>query len=186
MESIYPLKRTPLYNTHLKYGAKMVNFSGWEMPIQYEGIRVEHLCVRNNAGLFDVSHMGRIDFKGYRTLEAVDYIITNNASKMNDGKVIYSLMCNPGGGIVDDITVYRINESHYFFCVNASNMEKDYDWIKKNNKENVTVSNLSNETGILALQGPRSEEILEKLVDINLKDLKIFWFKAGRINNKDI
>jgi len=186
MQSLQLLKRTALYNTHLKYGAKMVNFSGWEMPIQYEGIRAEHLCVRSSAGLFDVSHMGRIDFKGNDALSAVEYIITNNASKMKDGKVLYSLMCNRDGGIVDDITVYKINSSHYFFCVNAANIGKDYEWIKKNQKGDLEILNLSNETGILALQGPRSKEILQNVVNVNLDKLKPFWFTFGKLLDKEV
>ena len=164
----------------------MVNFSGWEMPIQYEGIRVEHIAVRSRAGLFDVSHMGRIDFRGDGALEAVEYLITNNVSKMKDGKVIYSLMCNRNGGIVDDTTVYRINPSHYFFCVNAANIEKDYEWIKRNKKGNVSVINLSDETSILALQGPKAKEVLQKLVNIDLEELKIFWFKTWKIGGMDV
>ena len=164
----------------------MVDFSGWEMPIQYEGIRAEHLAVRNNAGLFDVSHMGRIDFRGEGALEAVEYLITNNASKMKDGKVIYSLICNRKGGVVDDTTAYRINSSHYFFCVNAANIEKDYDWIKSNKKGNASLINLSDETSILALQGPKAKEVLQKLVNINLAELKTFWFMTGKIDGMDV
>ena len=156
------------------------------MPIQYEGIKAEHLCVRNNAGLFDVSHMGRIDFKGDGAVANVQHLITNNASRMKDGKVIYSLMCNEKGGIVDDVTVYRINQSHYFFCVNASNTAKDYEWIKKNMKGNAELINLSREVSIIALQGPQAGKILQKLVNINLDEIKPFWFRFGLINGAEI
>lgn len=164
----------------------MVDFSGWEMPIQYEGIKAEHFCVRNSAGLFDVSHMGRIDFKGTDALANVQHLITNNASKMKDGKVIYSLMCNENGGIVDDVTVYRINPSHYFFCVNASNTAKDYEWIKKSMKGNAELVNLSGEVSIIALQGPKAHNILQKLVNVNLEEIKLFWFRGGLINSAEV
>ena len=156
------------------------------MPIQYEGIKAEHFCVRNNAGLFDVSHMGRIDFKGDDALANVQYLITNNASRMKDGKVIYSLMCNQKGGIVDDVIVYRINQSHYFFCVNASNTAKDYEWIKKNMKGNAELINLSGEVSIIALQGPQAGKILQKLVNINIDEIKPFWFRFDLMNSAEV
>ncbi|OGL39446.1 MAG: glycine cleavage system protein T [Candidatus Schekmanbacteria bacterium RIFCSPHIGHO2_02_FULL_38_11] len=186
MQPINQLKRTPIYNIHLRLGAKMVDFSGWEMPIQYEGIKSEHFCVRNSAGLFDVSHMGRIDFKGADALANVQYLTTNNASNMKDGKVIYSLMCNENGGIIDDVTVYRINSSHYFFCVNASNTGKDYEWIRKNIRGNAGLVNLNGEVSIIALQGPKAQKILQNLVNVNLEEIKPFWFRAGLMDSAEI
>ncbi len=125
------LKHTPLYDLHKELGAKMVPFAGWMMPVQYTGIIDEHRNVRNNVGLFDVSHMGEIEVSGSGALKAVEYVTSNSASKLTNGKVQYTLLCNDYGGIVDDTTLYKLADDKYLFCVNAGNTEKDYRWIEK-------------------------------------------------------
>ena len=170
------IKRTPLYERHLKAGAKMVEFAGYEMPVQYTGVQDEHLCVRNNVGLFDVSHMGEIWIKGENALDLIQYISTNDASKLNVGNAQYSCMPNGKGGIVDDIIVYRFSDKKYFFVVNASNMEKDWEWINEQNKFNAEIENSSYKISQLALQGPLAQKTLQKLTDANLNLLKYFQF----------
>lgn len=161
----------------------MVPFAGWHMPIQYaKGVVQEHLAVRNSLGLFDVSHMGEIDISGEDAGKCVQYIITNDIQKMSDHSVLYSLMCYEHGGVVDDLLVYRFSENHYFLCVNASNIDKDFQWIRENAETfNVQVRNVSDATAQLAIQGPQAEPFLQKLSDVSLKDLKYYHFKTGNI-----
>ncbi|QNB45175.1 glycine cleavage system aminomethyltransferase GcvT [Thermanaerosceptrum fracticalcis] len=170
------LKKTTLYELHKKLGAKMVEFSGWEMPVQYTGIIEEHKAVRSAAGLFDVSHMGEILVKGPGALALIQKLITNDAAKLTVGQALYSPMCYSSGGIVDDLLVYRLGDDEYWLVVNASNKDKDFGWIKDHQEGKVTVEDISDKTGQIALQGPRSQEILSQITDINLGEIKYFRF----------
>ncbi|MGO1470320.1 MAG: glycine cleavage system aminomethyltransferase GcvT, partial [Tissierella sp.] len=171
-------KRTKLYEEHKNLGAKIVNYAGWEMPVQYEGLASEHNAVRNQAGLFDVSHMGNISVKGKDALPFLDHLMTNDISKMKDKQVVYTFMCYPDGGVVEDLLVYKTNNEKFNLVVNASNLDKDWDWINKH-KENwqVELENCSPQTSIIAIQGPKAQEILQNLTDTNLDDIKFFYFK---------
>ncbi|HHT96815.1 MAG TPA: glycine cleavage system aminomethyltransferase GcvT [Clostridiales bacterium] len=160
--------KTPLYEKHLKHKAKIVNYAGYLMPVQYStGLIAEHLGVRNNAGIFDVSHMGEIVLKGKDALANLQYILTNDFTSMKKGQVRYSPMCYEDGGTVDDLLVYKIDEEEYFLIVNAGNHKKDVDWIKGNLFGEVEFEDISNEVGLIALQGPKSLEIIKKLLNEN-------------------
>lgn len=174
-------KKTPLYNCHLAAGAKMVEFGGWLMPVQYEGIIKEHLAVREAAGLFDVSHMGEIEVQGPGSRELVQRIITNDIDRLIPGKVLYSPMCYPDGGTVDDLLVYHLAEEHYLLVVNAANIEKDFNWIIGESRGNVSVTDISDKTCQLALQGPLAKTILQKLTNVELSDLKYYSFISGTV-----
>ncbi|MCH8289631.1 glycine cleavage system aminomethyltransferase GcvT [Candidatus Poribacteria bacterium] len=176
------LKRTPLYHIHKKLGARLVEFGGWEMPVQYSGIIDEHLTVRSNAGLFDLSHMGEIEIRGPGALPLIQKLITNDAArKLVDGQVLYTPMCNAHGGIVDDLLVYRFTQDRYTLVVNASNIEKDFEWICAHNDTDAKVENRSDETVLIALQGRNSPEILQELADVDLASIKYYWFTKGEI-----
>lgn len=170
------LKRTPLYDVY-KDEAKLVPFGGWEMPVQFSGIKQEHEAVRTRAGLFDVSHMGEVEISGPDALSLVQKLTTNDASKLAIGDAQYSLMCYPDGGTVDDLLVYRTGEQTYLLVINAANIEKDVEWIKQHQSGNVTVKNTSDETAQLALQGPLAEQVLQKLTHTDLSEIKPFKFK---------
>jgi len=163
------LKKTAFYNAHLRNKAKMVEFGGFLMPIQYTSIITEHKTVRNKVGVFDVSHMGEIFIRGDKALDFVQRLTINDASKLKPGRVQYSAMCYESGGVVDDLLVYMISPTEYLLVVNASNLNKDYEWMVKNNKEGVELSNESDEYSLLAVQGPRSKAVLEKLFGIQLE-----------------
>jgi len=175
------IKKTPLNNKHKNLGAKMIDFGGWEMPVHYSSIIKEHKAVRQSAGLFDVSHMGEVKVSGKDALANLQKILSNNIEKLNIGQATYTVMCNSDGGIKDDFLVYRIAEKEYLLIVNASNIEKDYNWIKENLKGEVSAENLSEDYGLLALQGPKSEEILEKITDIDLSNIKYFRFADDKV-----
>ncbi|MBC2721685.1 glycine cleavage system aminomethyltransferase GcvT [Desulfosporosinus sp.] len=175
-------KRTPLYEEHLGAKAKLIDFGGWEMPVQYAGVIDEHHTVRTKAGLFDVSHMGEIDVRGEEALAFVHMLITNDASKLEDGKILYSPMCYPSGGIVDDLLVYRYNPQHFFLVVNASNADKDFAWMLEQAKNfNCSVENVSDQYAQLALQGPLAEIVLQRLTTVNLAQIKYYTFTHGDI-----
>ncbi len=177
------LKRTPLYETHVKAGAKIVEFGGWEMPIQYTGIIEEHNNCRNYAGIFDVSHMGEIDVKGPDALKFVNKLVTNDVEKMALKQCLYSPMCYEDGGVVDDLLVYKMADDHYYIVVNASNTDKDYDWFLQNAKGmDVKVDNISDQVVQIALQGPKAEGILQKITDCDLSKIKYYWFDYGKVN----
>lgn len=152
------------------------------MPVQYSGIIEEHNCVRSNVGVFDVSHMGRIEIRGPTALQLIQRLTSNDVSKLNRNQIQYSLMCYPHGGIVDDITVYKIEDDRLMLCVNAINTDKDLDWIKSNNKENADVIDLGKELCQLSIQGKRADEVLQRLSDIELSSIRYFWFKRGTID----
>lgn len=178
------VKKTELYEEHKNLGAKIVDYAGWEMPVQYDGLVIEHNAVRNAAGLFDVSHMGNISVKGKDALPFLNYLMTNDISSLNDNQVVYTFMCYPDGGVVEDLLVYKTNDEEFNLIINAANIDKDWDWISNYKKDwKVEIENLSPETSILALQGPKAEEILANLVDIELDKIKFFYFeKDVRIN----
>jgi aminomethyltransferase len=174
------MRRTPFYEQHLASGGKMVDFGGWELPVQYPtGIVEEHRLVRKAAGLFDVSHMGEIWVVGADAEDWVDGIVTNDVRSMHDGQVIYAQMCYPNGGVVDDLLVYRYGPKRYFLVVNASNAQKDYEWLAGHAAGNVTVTDASAEFAELALQGPKAEAILQRLTKHDLSSIPFFHFADG-------
>lgn len=163
----------------------MVPFAGYNMPVQYAGINAEHETVRKAVGVFDVSHMGEFILKGEGALDLIQRVSSNDASKLYDGKVQYSCLPNEQGGIVDDLLVYRINEKTYMLVVNASNIEKDWDWISKFNTEGVDMKNISDRTSLLAVQGPKAAEALQSLTDIDLGTMEYYTFKKGKFAGID-
>ena len=173
------MKHTALTHIHEQLGAKMVPFAGFNMPVQYEGVNKEHETVRKGVGVFDVSHMGEFFVEGPGALELLQKITSNDVSKLYDGKVQYSCMPNDQGGIVDDLLVYRMRENAYMLVVNASNIEKDWNWITQHAGDDVSLSNRSDDYSLLAVQGPKTAEALQSLTDINLKDMAYYTFETG-------
>ncbi|MDO3627083.1 glycine cleavage system aminomethyltransferase GcvT [Mucilaginibacter sp. BT774] len=173
------MKNTALTDKHIQLGAKMVPFAGYNMPVQYAGINVEHETVRKGVGVFDVSHMGEFILKGEKALDLIQRVTSNDASKLYDGKVQYSCLPNEDGGIVDDLLVYRIDEKTYMLVVNASNIEKDWNWISKFNTEGVEMKDISDRTSLLAVQGPKAADALQSLTDIDLGAMEYYTFKKG-------
>ncbi len=178
------LKKTALNEAHRKLGGKMVDFGGWDLPIQYPaGTIAEHLAVRTAAGIFDVSHMGEIEIKGPQALDLVQHMTSNDASKLADGQIQYSGLTTPAGCFVDDILVHRFADDHYFLCVNASNSDKDFDWIKSNAAGfDAEVKNVSADFTQLAIQGPQAIEILQSLTEVGLSAIKYYWFTHGKVD----
>jgi aminomethyltransferase len=174
------MKKTKFYELHKKAGAKIVDFAGYEMPVHYSSIIAEHKAVRDSVGVFDVSHMGEILIEGSKALEFVQHITVNDASQLTPGKVQYSAMCYPNGGVVDDLLVYNLAENKYMLVVNAANIEKDYIWMVENNKFGVNVNNLSDDYSLLAVQGHNSELVVQKLMD-NKIDLDYYNFKIDKV-----
>ncbi|HEY9168914.1 MAG TPA: glycine cleavage system aminomethyltransferase GcvT [Lutibacter sp.] len=173
------MKNTALTHIHESLGAKMVPFAGYMMPVQYEGINIEHETVRNGVGVFDVSHMGEFYLKGKNALALIQKVTSNDASVLVDGKIQYSCLPNNDGGIVDDLLVYRITEELYFLVVNASNIEKDWNWISKHNDLGVEMTNVSDEMSLLAVQGPKTTQTLQSLTDIDLSAMEYYTVKTG-------
>ncbi len=170
------LKRTPLYEKHVEAGGKIIEFGGWEMPVQYEGITAEHHAVRNKAGIFDVSHMGEVDVVGEGAEAFVQHLVTNDASVLENRQVMYAMMCQEDGGVVDDLLVYKIDSKHFYLVINAANIDKDYAWIQKVAESfDVEVKNESDEIGEVAVQGPLAQEILQRLTDKNLDEVSFFY-----------
>jgi aminomethyltransferase len=159
----------------------MVDFGGWDMPVEYSGIISEHMAVRTSVGLFDVSHMGEIEIRGPRALELVEHLTPNAVSKLQDGQAQYSALLYPNGTFVDDILVHRMSADHYFLCVNASNQEKDYQWIVDQNKIGAEVEFASEKYVQLAIQGPRALATLAKLTDVDLAAVRYYWFTRGEV-----
>ncbi len=173
------MKKTALYDTHVKLGARMIPFAGYDMPVQYKGINIEHEGVRNSVGVFDVSHMGEFILKGEGALDLIQRVTSNDASKLVDGKVQYSCLTNDKGGIVDDLLVYRIDEKTYMLVVNASNIEKDWNWIQQYNTDKVEMHDISEKTTLLAVQGPRATDALQPLTDMDLSAMEYYTFAKG-------
>lgn len=174
------MKETPFTRKHIELGAKMAPFAGYNMPISYSGINDEHHAVRNNAGVFDVSHMGEFILKGDKALDLIQRVTTNDASKLSAGKAQYSCMPNEEGGIVDDLIIYCIEPGNvYMIVVNASNIEKDWNWISKFNHDNVEMQDISDRTCLLAIQGPNATKILQTLTAIDILNMKYYTFEKG-------
>ena len=175
------IKNTPFSNKHIALGAKMAPFAGYNMPISYTGINDEHAAVRRNAGVFDVSHMGEFILKGDKALDLIQRVTSNDASKLKAGQAQYSCLPNETGGIVDDLLVYCIEENKvYMLAVNASNIEKDWNWIVKHNMDKVEMHNISDKTCLLAIQGPNATKILQPLTEMDILNLKYYTFTKGK------
>lgn len=179
------MKNTALTQKHISLGAKMVPFAGYNMPVSYSGLNDEHATVRNAVGVFDVSHMGEFILKGENALDLIQRVTSNDASVLTDGKAQYSCLPNNDGGIVDDLIVYRIDEKTYMLVVNASNIDKDWNWISKHNTKNVEMHNISEKTSLLAIQGPKAMDALQKLTDVKLADIPYYSFAKGKFNGVD-
>ncbi|WP_462222207.1 glycine cleavage system aminomethyltransferase GcvT [Ferruginibacter sp.] len=180
------MKTTPFTQKHIDLGAKMAEFAGYNMPISYSGINDEHAAVRNNAGVFDVSHMGEFILKGENALDLIQRVTTNDASKLTAGKAQYSCLPNNDGGIVDDLLVYCLEENKsYMLVVNAGNIDKDWNWISSFNDKNVEMHNISDKTGLLAIQGPNATRILQPLTDMDIMNLKYYTFTKGTFAGVD-
>ncbi len=174
------MKNTPFTQKHIELGAKMAEFAGYNMPISYSSINEEHQTVRNNAGVFDVSHMGEFILKGPDALDLIQRVTSNDASKLTDGKAQYSCLPNNEGGIVDDLLVYCVETNKvYMLVVNASNIEKDWNWISKHNTKGVEMHNISDKTGLLAVQGPKAVQYMQTLTDMDITNLKYYTFTKG-------
>ncbi|MBM7620129.1 aminomethyltransferase [Bacillus tianshenii] len=173
------LKRTPLFEVYKDHGAKTIDFGGWDLPVQFSSIKEEHEAVRTKAGLFDVSHMGEIEVKGKDSLPYLQKMMTNDVSKLKDGGAQYTAMCYENGGTVDDLLVYKKADEDYLLVVNASNIEKDFDWLTSKVTEEVTVTNVSDSIAQLAIQGPLAEESLQKLTSTDLSQIKFFKFNEN-------
>lgn len=188
MESVAQLKKTPLYDRHVEAGAKMVEFTGYLMPLKYTGIMEEHEAVRTAAGLFDLTHMGELEIRGDLSLEFVQYLITSNINKIPVGGIIYTTICNEYGGILDDVLVYRM-EDRFLLIVNASNKDKIYRWViskeevlsADGRKYSCLVVDKSQKLAIIAIQGPKSEKILQRITSVNLSEIKYYHFVKGKI-----
>lgn len=173
------MRKTALTSTHIELGAKMVEFAGYYMPLQYEGLGIEHETVRNAVGVFDVSHMGEFLITGPNALELIQKVSSNDATKLVDGKAQYSCLPNDQGGIVDDLIIYRIQEEKYLLVVNASNMEKDWDWISKHNTMGAEMKDLSMDYSLLAIQGPKAVEAMQSLTSVDLSEIPFYNFKVA-------
>ena len=178
-------KKTPLDSRHRALGARMVSFAGWDMPVEYTGITDEHMAVRTQAGLFDVSHMGEIEIAGADALEAVQRISCNDASRLEIGQVQYSVMTTHEGTAIDDLLVYRLADDHYMLVINAANVSKDIEWIRQEIKVvgDAVAVNSSSRYSLLALQGPRVREVLQPLTGVDLNAIRYYWFDTGEVAN---
>lgn len=183
-------KRTPLYQTHRSLGARFTTFGGWDMPVSYTGILAEHQAVRTQAGVFDLSHMGEIEVRGPKALEVCQELLVTDVSRIAIGQAQYSLLCNPEGGILDDVIVYRLaqdknqNQDRYYVCVNAARIEEDVDWFRAHNANRANpaeIINSSDSTALLAVQGPRAAEILQRLTSLDLTTIRRYWSVQGEL-----
>lgn len=179
------IKKSSLYQRHIDLGAKMVEFSGFMMPIQYSGITNEHNAVRTAAGMFDVSHMGEFRISGENAEPFLQFVTINDVTKLSPGQAQYSAMCYDDGGIVDDLLIYR-HEEYYVLVVNAANLQKDFQWMENHLIEGVVLEDISNEVNLIALQGPKSREILQKLTNIDLQSLAFYHFTNGEVGNSTV
>ncbi|MDG6907341.1 MAG: glycine cleavage system aminomethyltransferase GcvT, partial [Nitrososphaerota archaeon] len=177
--------KSHLYEYHMRHG-KITDFAGFDMPLWYTSIIDEHMAVRNAAGLFDVSHMGRVEIEGEGASDYLEYILPSSVKTVENGRAFYSVMCKEDGGILDDVVTDKLSPSSYIMVVNAANREKDLEWLNKKSHEfNIKISDQSNTSSLVALQGPRSKEILQKLCDIDLSKLKRFRFLECKVNGDD-
>lgn len=174
------LKKTPWYQNYIDSGAKIVEFGGWAMPVQFSSIKEEHNAVRYEIGLFDVSHMGEIEISGNEAFQFVQYILSNDANNLTDNKAMYTALCNEEGGIIDDLVTYKLADDRFLLIVNAANTDKDFNWISKQSENfDVKVNNTSDEYGQLAIQGPKARDLVNENVDIDVSDMKMFEFKQN-------
>lgn len=181
------LRRTPLYDLHRELGARLVEFGGWEMPVQYSGILEEHRAVRERAGLFDVSHMGEFTCEGPGALDFLQYMTPNNVARLVDDQALYTQICRPNGGTVDDLLIYRVGESRYMIVVNAGTMEKDWAWFTEhaNGRAGVTLANISDQVALIALQGPFAQQILQPLTATPLAEIVYYHSRMGAVAGID-
>lgn len=177
-------KRTALYEEHVKLKGKMVDFAGWEMPVQYSGLADEHDTVRTKVGLFDVSHMGEVRVRGKGACDYLNHLLTNNISKIQTNQAQYNVMCYDDGGCIDDLIVHKMADDDYFICVNASNTDKDFQWMKEHAPKTLSVENHSPQYSQIAIQGRFASQILAQLTDVNLESIKYYWFQQGSILGK--
>lgn len=177
------LKRTPLYDEHRALDARLVEFSGWEMPVQYSSILEEHRAVRTRAGLFDVSHMGEFRVEGSDALAYLQYLVPNDVSKLAVHQALYTQLCLPDAGTIDDLLIYRLGEDQYMMVVNAGNIDKDFAWAEQQSRNfDVRLANQSDETGLLALQGPEAQRILQPLTEVDLSSIRYYHFVPGKVD----
>jgi len=183
-DNVSQLKRTPLYEQHRELGARLVEFGGWEMPVQYSSILEEHEAVRTRAGLFDVSHMGEFKVEGRDAQAFLQYLVPNDVSRLAIHQALYTQLCLPNGNVIDDLLIYRLAEQHYMLVVNAGNIAKDFAWVKGQTShfQDVEVSDQSETTALVALQGPLAEEILQPLTEISLKSIRYYHCMAGLVD----
>jgi len=179
------MKQVALNDVHIALGAKMVPFAGYNMPVQYEGVNIEHETVRNGVGVFDVSHMGLFKISGDKALDLIQKVTSNDASVLVNGKAQYSYLPNDKGGIVDDIITYKVSDTEYLMVVNASNIEKDFNWISSQNTMNAHLENLSDGYSLLAIQGPKANEAMQTLTNVDLANLKFYTFEEGTFAGKE-
>jgi aminomethyltransferase len=179
------LKRTPFYELHEQAGAKLIDFSGFEMPVQYDSIRKEHNAVRDSVGIFDVSHMGELFISGSEALDLIQFVTINDATKLETGKAQYTAMCYEDGGIVDDLIVYMLDEEYFMLVVNASNIEKDFNWINEHNTFDAELTNKSDDYCLLAVQGPQSVKTLQKITETDLNEIGFYRFEVGNMAGFD-
>jgi aminomethyltransferase len=179
------LKRTALSSVHKRMGARLIPFGGWEMPVEYSGISREHTAVRTAAGLFDISHMGEIEVRGPHALQLIQFATTNDASRIVDGQAQYTAMAYPDGTVVDDLLVYRFSADHFMLVVNASNTEKDLDWIQSHNRFHATLENITDRITLLAIQGPKSLDIFQRLTKLPLAQIGHYHFATGKVLEAD-
>ena len=180
------MNKIPLHDLHVALGAKIVPFAGFEMPVRYTSDKEEHLCVRNDVGVFDVSHMGEFMIEGPEALNLIQKVTSNDAAKLVDGQAQYSCLPNDKGGIVDDLIVYRFSAEKYLLVVNASNIEKDWNWISAQNSMGATMSNQSDEYVLLAVQGPKAVQTLQKLTEIDLSTIEFYHFREGVLAGEEM
>jgi aminomethyltransferase len=182
--AVSQLKRTPLYEQHVALGARMVEFGGWEMPVQYSGIISEHQAVRTRAGLFDVSHMGEFKVEGEDALSFLQYLVPNDVSRLAMQQALYTQLCLPDGNVIDDLLIYFLAENHYMLVVNAANIEKDFNWVQEQSRrfQHVSVSDQSDTTALISLQGPLAQEILQPLTTIDLQSIGYYHFEPGLVD----
>lgn len=181
MENSQSLRNLQIHDKHVALGGKMVPFAGFNMPVQYAGLREEHMAVRNSVGVFDVSHMGEFAVKGLEATQFLQWVTSNDVEKLTDGKIQYSCLPNDKGGIVDDLLVYRWNENEYTLVVNASNEQKDWDWLNSQNKFDCTLENISDNICLFAVQGPKAIEVVQKLTKENLSEISYYSFVGGAL-----
>ena len=179
------MKTTPLTDTHVALGAKMVDFAGFYMPVRYSSDLDEHHCVRNAVGIFDVSHMGEFIIKGENALPFLQKIVSNDVSKLEKGQALYAYLPNATGGIVDDLLVYHLDDDNYMCVVNAGNIDKDWAWFQQHNTENAEMHNISDNTALLAIQGPKATEALQSLTEVDLSSIPYYRFKRGAFAGVD-